>query len=124
MTEPTLPKNRDAGGKSKTAARGADAALREDAPEAVEATQARAQPSLSDASDTLTVGAQGQGAIQAAIASSEELGRMVSEAAYFRAEKRGFAPGYEMEDWIAAEIELNVRLDESSKAESVKFRGE
>ena len=31
---------------------------------------------------------------------------MVAMAAYFRAQKRGFAPGYEMEDWIAAEAEV------------------
>jgi hypothetical protein len=28
-------------------------------------------------------------------------------AAYFRAERRGFAPGHEIEDWLAAEAELN-----------------
>jgi len=28
---------------------------------------------------------------------------MVAMAAYFRAQKRGFAPGYELEDWFAAE---------------------
>jgi hypothetical protein len=28
---------------------------------------------------------------------------MVSEAAYFMAETRGFLPGAEMEDWLAAE---------------------
>lgn len=27
-------------------------------------------------------------------------------AAYLRAERRGFAPGYELEDWLAAEAEL------------------
>ncbi|HKY02834.1 MAG TPA: DUF2934 domain-containing protein [Burkholderiales bacterium] len=124
MAEPTLPKTRGAGGKSKTAARGADAAVQGGIPEAVEKAQAGAQPSLNGSPDTLTVGVQGQGSIRTATASPEELGRMISEAAYYRAEKRGFEPGYEMEDWIAAEIELNVRLDESSKAESVMFSGE
>ena len=32
---------------------------------------------------------------------------MVEEAAYFFAEKRGFAPGYELEDWLQAEAQLN-----------------
>jgi hypothetical protein len=27
-------------------------------------------------------------------------------AAYLRAERRGFAPGYEIEDWLAAEAEV------------------
>jgi len=28
---------------------------------------------------------------------------MISEGAYLRAERRGFAPGHETEDWLAAE---------------------
>ena len=28
---------------------------------------------------------------------------MIAEAAYLRAERRGFAPGHEHEDWFAAE---------------------
>ncbi|MGO9513088.1 MAG: DUF2934 domain-containing protein [Steroidobacteraceae bacterium] len=34
----------------------------------------------------------------------------IAEAAYFRAERRGFAPGHELEDWLAAEREINERL--------------
>ncbi len=34
----------------------------------------------------------------------------VAEAAYFRAERRGFAPGHELEDWLAAEREIEGRL--------------
>ena len=34
----------------------------------------------------------------------------IAEAAYFRAERRGFAPGHELEDWLAAEIEIKGRL--------------
>jgi hypothetical protein len=30
----------------------------------------------------------------------------VAEAAYFIAEKRGFGPGHELEDWLAAEAEV------------------
>ena len=32
----------------------------------------------------------------------------VRMAAYFRAERRGFAGGYEVEDWFAAEAEVGV----------------
>ncbi len=32
--------------------------------------------------------------------------RMVETAAYFRAERRGFTPGYEVEDWLVAEAEI------------------
>lgn len=33
---------------------------------------------------------------------------MIRTAAYFRAERRGFAPGYEWEDWLAAESEVGA----------------
>ncbi len=36
--------------------------------------------------------------------------RMIAEAAYFRAEKRGFAPGHETVDWLDAENEIRSRL--------------
>jgi|CZKO01.1.fsa_nt_gi hypothetical protein len=31
---------------------------------------------------------------------------MIAEAAYFRAQRRGFEPGHELEDWLAAEQEV------------------
>lgn len=34
------------------------------------------------------------------------LQNMVAECAYLKAEARGFAPGYEMDDWLEAEQEL------------------
>lgn len=36
---------------------------------------------------------------------------MISVAAYFKAERRGFQPGYELADWLAAEREILARLD-------------
>ena len=35
---------------------------------------------------------------------------MIATAAYYRAEQRGFHSGYEMEDWLAAEAEVDSRL--------------
>lgn len=37
---------------------------------------------------------------------AEEREKLVAQAAYFRAEKRGFAPGCELQDWIEAEAEV------------------
>jgi len=34
--------------------------------------------------------------------------RLISEAAYFLAERRGFAPGNEWADWLEAEREVNA----------------
>jgi hypothetical protein len=43
--------------------------------------------------------------------SDAEIRRLVAEAAYFRAKARGFAPGYEVEDWVQAETEIKRRMD-------------
>jgi hypothetical protein len=46
---------------------------------------------------------------------SEEMRRgMIAQAAYLRAERRGFKEGDEVEDWLAAEAEVDALL----KAES------
>ena len=37
---------------------------------------------------------------------AQEREMMIARAAYFRAEKRGFAPGGELQDWIDAEAEV------------------
>ncbi len=34
--------------------------------------------------------------------------RMIAEAAYYRAKKRGFLPGYELDDWLTAEAEIRA----------------
>ena len=36
----------------------------------------------------------------------EELRRLIEQAAYRRAQARGFAPGHELDDWLAAEREV------------------
>lgn len=35
---------------------------------------------------------------------------MIAEKAYLRAERRGFSPGREAEDWLAAEAEVDALL--------------
>jgi hypothetical protein len=44
----------------------------------------------------------------------EEIRRMIATAAYYRAEKRGFAVGHEREDWLMAEKEVNQILTSGS----------
>lgn len=41
-----------------------------------------------------------------------DLSGLTAERAYFRAERRGFAPGHELEDWLAAEREVEALLSE------------
>jgi hypothetical protein len=38
-----------------------------------------------------------------------DLQRWIAEAAYYRAQSRGFEPGGEMQDWLAAEAEIMAR---------------
>lgn len=40
--------------------------------------------------------------------------QMIAEAAYFRAERRGFDAGDPVEDWMAAEAEVDARLEAMS----------
>ncbi|HUA88375.1 MAG TPA: DUF2934 domain-containing protein [Steroidobacteraceae bacterium] len=46
--------------------------------------------------------------------SPESRREMIAERAYLRAERRGFTPGRETEDWLAAEIEVDALLKVSS----------
>ena len=41
-----------------------------------------------------------------------DLGALTAERAYYKAERRGFAPGHELEDWLAAEREVAALLAE------------
>jgi hypothetical protein len=47
--------------------------------------------------------------------------RRISDAAYYRAERRGFAPGYEQEDWLEAEKEINAGAAGDLKPEDNRF---
>lgn len=40
----------------------------------------------------------------------EKRAALIAEAAYYRAEKRGFTPGHEAADWLAAEAEVDALL--------------
>jgi hypothetical protein len=42
---------------------------------------------------------------------AEQREAMIAEAAYFRAEKRGFAQGHEVEDWLTAEQEIDALVN-------------
>jgi hypothetical protein len=35
---------------------------------------------------------------------------MIAEAAYYRAARRGFVPGHELDDWLAAEQQVDTAL--------------
>lgn len=43
---------------------------------------------------------------------------LIAQAAYFRAKHRGFEPGHELEDWQAAESEVDLALQIDGPARS------
>lgn len=43
-----------------------------------------------------------------------EMDSRIAEIAYYKAERRGFAPGYELEDWLEAEQEVKQEWREYS----------
>lgn len=45
--------------------------------------------------------------------SPQERRELIARIAYFRAEARGFAPGGELDDWVAAEAEVDGQFAES-----------
>jgi len=40
----------------------------------------------------------------------EQRAELIARAAYFRAQNRGFEPGDELSDWLAAEAEVDAEL--------------
>jgi IS5 family transposase len=49
------------------------------------------------------------------IVSESERESLIAAEAYFRAERRNFAAGHELEDWLAAEADVNARLSHVRK---------
>ena len=63
----------------------------------------RRKPSPAAAAETLSSTARAK-------VTPEARRGMIAEAAYLRAERRGFAPGHEVADWLAAEQEVDALL--------------
>ena len=59
---------------------------------------------------SLSLGLLGPGASTGISVSDDARRAMVAQAAYLRAERRGFTPGNEVEDWLAAEAEVDALL--------------
>jgi len=57
-----------------------------------------------------TAGKSGDGGEPWDKLSEAERYRMIAEAAYFRAERRGFADGSEVQDWLEAVEEIKKRF--------------
>lgn len=81
-------KKASAAKKSSAATKSEPVAVKKAAPPAAAPTAAVAKPAVSPA----------------------QRWKLVAEAAYYFAEKRGFAPGHAMADWLAAERQVDAKL--------------
>jgi len=72
--------------------------------------QASVAPSVVPVTGAVKKRRRGNRATQAMACYHEDRRASIAEAAYFRSQHRGFAPGHELEDWLAAEEEVDQRL--------------
>ena len=77
-------------------------------PRATAAPKPAARKAAAPRKATVRKSAGARSRVAAAAPSAAEREELVRTAAYFRAERRGFAPGYEWEDWLAAEAEVGT----------------
>jgi hypothetical protein len=54
---------------------------------------------------------------------SDQRQAMVAEAAYFFAESRGFDPGHELDDWLAAEDQVAAALSLAEQQAAARMMG-
>lgn len=59
---------------------------------------------------TAAAGTRGVTATATGRPSADDIQRMIQEAAYYRAERRGFGCGDDVNDWLEAEAEINARF--------------
>jgi len=57
--------------------------------------------------------------VETSLTESDRL-RMIELAAFFRAERRGFVPGFEVEDWFAAEAEIAAQIPATPAAKPAR----
>ena len=135
VAEPvTVPVTPATGESSKSAAskaaasktKAAGKATSKSAPQS--ATQPATQPSASTPAATPVSATEASGTKRPAVTKSKaaavsrpvmtpDMRRgMIAKAAYLRAERRGFAPGHEDEDWLAAEAEVDQLLSADHRA--------
>lgn len=82
-------------------------AAKPSAPAKAEAPAAKPAPAKAEAPAAKPAA---KAATKASTVSAEERGRMIAEAAYYIAEKRGFIHGHHDADWAAAEKQIDALL--------------
>lgn len=62
-------------------------------------------------------------AMTAPMAAASDNTALIAECAYYKAERRGFEPGFELDDWLAAESEILGRPRGAPKAKRIRKNG-
>lgn len=75
------------------------------------ASSARKAPTTRKTPVRKKTGTQSSIKVQANLSPAER-DRMVAEAAYYLSEKQGFQPGYEMENWLTAEQQIDSEISQ------------
>jgi hypothetical protein len=70
-------------------------------------------PASAEAGAVREAGAPGTGLTTDAGAASSERYQLIAVAAYYLAERRGYQPGHELDDWLAAEREIEGAIGSS-----------
>jgi Protein of unknown function (DUF2934) len=79
-------------------------------------TAATAAPELTDTAVIVVLESMQSGTAVSASIDPDVRRQLVAAEAYFRAERRGFAAGNELEDWVAAEVAVDSRLQQMQVA--------
>jgi len=102
-TESPTPKTRSK--SSKTTAKKVPAGK-----QATADVKTAAKPAVRKAAPKKTSTSVSKATQKATTMSTEERRRLIAEAAYLRAEQRGFIGGDPVQDWMEAEADLDTRL--------------
>jgi len=102
-TESPTPKTRSKSSKTATKKAPADKQATAD-------VKTAAKPAVRKAAPKKTSTSASKAMQKATTMSAEERRRLIAEAAYLRAEQRGFIGGDPVQDWMEAEADLDTRL--------------
>lgn len=73
-------------------------------------TKTLATPKTGKSAQSLSKKSKRGGNSQSVDVTPEERNRLIAEAAYYRAEQHGFNPESQVDDWLAAEAEVDTML--------------
>lgn len=79
-------------------------------------TPAKPSSELADSAVLVVLESAGTTSTVSAPIDAEVRRRLIATAAYFSAERRGFEAGHELEDWVAAEVEVDALLRHTQAA--------